>query len=224
MKPEVVGYIRVSSRQQDLATQRSALENASERRGEKITRWYQEKMSATKSTSRPALDEVRNAARLGAVSRLYVFRLDRLARSGIRDTLDVVEEFQRHGVKVVTIADGFDMEGPAAQVVIAVLAWAAQMETLAMRERIFAARTRIEAKGGRWGRPARVDAKTMDKMVALRKRGKTIRAIAVAVKIPKAVVGRALFRWDAGKLSRKPLRKSDPKPTGKRGAQPPASR
>ena len=64
MKPEVVGYIRVSSRQQDLATQRSALENASERRGEKITRWYQEKMSATKSTSRPALDEVRNAARM----------------------------------------------------------------------------------------------------------------------------------------------------------------
>ena len=56
------------------------------------------------------------------------------------------------------MADGFSLDGPAAEVVLAVMAWAAKMERLAIAERISAARERIESEGGRWGRPSRVDA------------------------------------------------------------------
>ena len=43
--------------------------------------------------------------------RLYVFRLDRLTRSGIGGAEVVAEELTRHGCKIITVADGFDMEG-----------------------------------------------------------------------------------------------------------------
>jgi DNA invertase Pin-like site-specific DNA recombinase len=37
--------------------------------------------------------------------------LDRLRRSGIADTLQVVQELERHGCEVVSVADGFDLAG-----------------------------------------------------------------------------------------------------------------
>ena len=81
---------------------------------------------------------------------MYVFRLDRLTRSGIRDTFELVEELRGHGIEIVSVADGFDLNGPAAEVVLAVMAWAAKMERLALGERVAAARERVEAAGGSW--------------------------------------------------------------------------
>ena len=52
------------------------------------------------------------------------------------------------------MADGFDMEGPAAEVVLAVMAWASKMERLAINERISAARERLEAAGRPWDDPS----------------------------------------------------------------------
>src|SRR5256885_11211629 len=54
-----------------------------------------------------------------------------------------------------SVADGFDLAGPAAEIILAVVSWAAKLERLAINERIAAARERIEAEGGKWGRPDR---------------------------------------------------------------------
>jgi DNA invertase Pin-like site-specific DNA recombinase len=188
-----VGYLRVSSRAQDFATQKAAIERAATARGDTIGTWYSEKRSA-KLLARPELDRLRQDARAGAVARLYVYRLDRLTRSGIRDTFAVVEELRTHGCTLVSVSDGFDLEGPAAEVVLAVMAWASKMERLAINERISAARERVEAEGGRWGRPSRIDKGTGSKLFALRRAGRTIREIAVAVKVPRSTVARHLTR------------------------------
>lgn len=58
---------------------------------------------------------------------------------------EVVEELRAHGCQVVAVADGFDLEGPAAEVVLAVMAWAAKVERLSINERIASARDRLEA-------------------------------------------------------------------------------
>jgi DNA invertase Pin-like site-specific DNA recombinase len=186
-----VAYVRVSSRAQDDATQRSAVERAAAARGDSIATWYAEKKSA-KTMAREALQRLRNDARAGHVQRLYVFRVDRLARSGIRDMFEIVEELRRHGVEIVTIADGFSLDGPAAEVVLAVMAWAAKMERLAIGERISAARERIEAEGGRWGRPRRVDGPTLERARAMRTEGRPVRAIAMALRVPRSTIARAL--------------------------------
>lgn len=80
-----VAYLRVSSRAEDFATQKAAIERAATARGDTIGTWYSEKRSG-KLLARPELDRLRRDARAGAVRRLFVYRLDRLIRSGIRDT------------------------------------------------------------------------------------------------------------------------------------------
>lgn len=183
-------YVRVSSKAQDLAMQRAAIERAAAARGDKVTTWYSEKRSG-KVLVRPELDRLRADARAGFVRRLYVFRLDRLTRSGIRDTFDVIDDFRRHGVQLLTVSDGFDLDGPAAEVVLAVMAWAAKMERLAINERISAARERLREQGRAWGRPSRVSPEQREKIVTLRREGRSIRAIAMALKLPKSTVARS---------------------------------
>ncbi len=186
-------YVRVSSRSQDYATQRDALKRAAKARGDRIKDWFEEKRTA-KKLERPALQSLRDAVRAGEVSKLYVFRLDRLTRSGIRDTLGLLEELQHGGCTVVTVGDGFDLggQGIVGQVVVAVMAWAASMERLALGERIAAARVRVEKSGGHWGRPVRVDRNLAKQMADLRAQGKTIRYIAAALKTPRSTVDAVL--------------------------------
>jgi DNA invertase Pin-like site-specific DNA recombinase len=171
--------------------QKAAIERAAAARGDTIEVWYSEKRSG-KSLARPELDRLRADARAGRVERVYLFRLDRLTRSGIRDTFEAVEELRAAGTDIVTVADGFSLNGPAAEVILAVMAWAAKMERLAINERISAARERVEAEGGRWGRPSRFTNEDRAHIVAMRNEGRTIREIAVAIKAPRSTVARAL--------------------------------
>jgi DNA invertase Pin-like site-specific DNA recombinase len=97
-------------------------------------------------------------------------------------------------VELVSVSDGFALDGPAAEVVLAVMAWAAKMERLAINERISAARERVEAEGGSWGRPRKVDHRSREKMIAMKNTGKSIREIAMAMKIPKSTVARVVSR------------------------------
>jgi putative DNA-invertase from lambdoid prophage Rac len=188
-----VAYVRVSSRAQDLATQRSAIEKAAAGHGDTITGWFAEKKSG-KALARPELDRLRALVRAKRVSKLYLFRLDRLTRSGIRDTFEVIEELRAHGVQVVSVSDGFALDGPAAEVILAVIAWAAKMERLAINERISAARERLEAEGRQWGRPSRLTEADRARLRALRKQGRSVREIAVAMRIPRSTIARALAR------------------------------
>jgi DNA invertase Pin-like site-specific DNA recombinase len=104
----------------------------------------------------------------------------------------VVEELRRHGVQLISVSDGFDLEGPAAEIVLAVMAWASKMERVAINERISAARERVEAEGRSWGRPRRLDEAAVARARALRAEGRTLREIAVAMKVPKSTLDLAL--------------------------------
>lgn len=186
-------YLRVSTEKQDWRLQRDAVTRAAAARGERIPKryWFEEKKTGS-TIDRPVLQRLRMAVRAGVVGRVYVFKIDRLTRSGIRDTLAVVEEFRRGGCELVSVADGFDLSGPAAEVVLAVMAWAAQMERRAIGDRIKAARVRVEAAGGRWGRPRRIDPTTLERARAMVKKKKTLREIAQALKVPRSTLSDAL--------------------------------
>lgn len=185
---DVAAYVRVSSRSQSCEMQRDAIQRAARARGDRVRFWFEEKASAG-SLNRGQLSNVREKVRLGLVTKLYVYRLDRLARTGIRDTLAILEELRGAGCHVLTVADGFALDhGPTADVVIAVIAWAAQMERAARGERIASARKRIEAEGGTWGRPRRVTDAQVKKIRAMARRGMMLRDICVSVKVPRSTV------------------------------------
>lgn len=187
---EAHAYLRVSSKAQNHATQSAAIERAATTRGDTIAVTYSEKRSG-KSMARPELDRVRADARAGRIRRLYVFKYDRLCRSGVRDLLNILEELRACGVEVIAVADVVDLNGPAAEMILAALAFAARLEREAINDRISAARERVEGEGGKWGRPKRLDAAAVALVHQLRAEGRTLRQVAIALKIPLATVARA---------------------------------
>jgi DNA invertase Pin-like site-specific DNA recombinase len=191
----VAAYVRVSSRSQSDEMQRDGIARLAQARGDEVVTWYAEKASA-RSLQRPVLNQLRSDVRTGLVRKVYVWRLDRLIRTGIRDMLDLIEQFERGGAELVTVSDGFDMGGPGRDIVIAVMAWAAEMERLAIGERIAAAIERTRMRGETWGRPPGFSAHKARRVVELKNSGKTIRAIAMALKLPKSTVGRILKSAD----------------------------
>jgi DNA invertase Pin-like site-specific DNA recombinase len=211
----VAAYVRVSSETQDAAMQRSAIERASLARGDVISVWLDEKRSA-RTMKRPVLDQLRQLVREGVIRRVYVWRLDRLCRSGIRDMLDLVDELRRHGCELVSLTDGFDLSGPAAEGLLAMMAFCAKLEHVAITERRAAARERILAEGGTWGRPRRTSAATETRVHSLYEQGRTVREISAALKIPRATVGRCLKRPPpngAAPAAKKRARRSSVPPT-----------
>lgn len=188
-----LAYIRVSSRQQDYATQRHAIERFAALRGDSIVEWRAEKKSA-KTMDRPELKRLMSEAKAGALRgrRLYLYRLDRLTRTGIKDTLQAIEDLRGGGVELVSLQDGIDLIGPHAEIIIATMAWASQMERLATNERIAAARERLEREGRPWGRPSRLSAEEVEKIVCMHMSGKSTRSISMALKVHRSVVARAI--------------------------------
>jgi DNA invertase Pin-like site-specific DNA recombinase len=195
-----VAYLRVSSKAQSWEMQRDAIKREAEERGHMIASWYTEKVSG-KSLRRPELDALRADARDGKLGRIYLFRLDRLTRSGVADTFHVVNELRNHGVAIVTVSEHLTIK-PAggttpdvtSDVLLFAFALAAQIERTAINERIAAARTRVEAEGGTWGRPRRVQGAPLVTMRAMKQDGKTVRQIAAAMGVPRSTVARALSR------------------------------
>lgn len=218
MKRVTAAYVRVSSDGQSDRSQRSAIRRAAAARGHDVARWYAETASATDTGPRLELERVRLAAKRGELARLYVFALDRLTRRGIPEMFRLVHELARHGCLVISLNDPFDFEGPAGELLLAVAAWGAKQEARRLGERMRAARARVEAAGGAWGRPRRMTAELAARVWALRAKGKSVRQIAVALKIPRATVHDEL-RTASGKPPQKSTRPSPPKTPQKRGAK-----
>jgi DNA invertase Pin-like site-specific DNA recombinase len=65
----------------------------------------------------------------------------------LNQTFEVVEELRQTGAELVTVADGLTLDGPAAEITLAVIAWAAKMERFAINERIAAARQSPDPPG-----------------------------------------------------------------------------
>jgi DNA invertase Pin-like site-specific DNA recombinase len=189
----VAAYVRVSTAGQDTSSQRDALTRAARARGHTIGRWFEERQGGG-TLRRPVLAEVRGAARRGELGTLYVFRIDRLTRSGVPDTFRLMQELTEAGCNVVSVADGLpDTRGPWGDVVLAVLAAAAQIELGALRERIAAARERVRARGGTWGRAPRIHRSEWPRLLELAKTHST-RELARRLKVPRTSVQRALGR------------------------------
>lgn len=196
----IAGFVRVSSRAQNAKTQRATISTAATARGETIGQWFAETMTG-RTMKRPKLDELRAAVRTGIVRRIYTFKIDRFTRSGVGDTFALLREFNNAGCEVIAVVDNLHLrpgsEDVQTEVFLFALGLAAKLERLAIAERISAARDRVEAEGGHWGRPRRMDHATIQKARALKRDGMTIRQIAARLKTPRATVARTLSRKPA---------------------------
>jgi DNA invertase Pin-like site-specific DNA recombinase len=135
-----IGYLRVSTKDQNLELQKDAL------LGYGCERLFEEKVSAL-SKVRPELDRLLDNLRPG--DEVVVWRLDRLGRS-LKDLIRIVDEFKKLDVSFVSINDKMDTSSPHGRLVFNFFASIAEYERELIRERTIAG---IEAarKQGRIG-------------------------------------------------------------------------
>jgi len=181
-------YLRVSTSGQDTELQRQAIERAALARGDAELAWFEDTGSG-RSWERPALAQLKAAIFRGEVGRLYVFKLDRLSRMGVVDTSKLVGAIHAAGCELISLSEGFDFASPGVgALLVAMLAFAAELEWSAQQDRLTAARETRRRAGKSWGRPPKNSGALRARILELRGEGRSIRAISMALKVPKSTV------------------------------------
>lgn len=121
-----IGYIRVSSLDQNLDRQKAALDEY------KIEKWYSEKASGKNTADRPVLNEMLDFVREGDI--VYVMDFSRLARSVV-DLLQIEKRLRDKKVKLVTIKEHVDTATPEGRLMMTVVGAIAEFERTMIRER-----------------------------------------------------------------------------------------
>lgn len=187
-------YLRVSSQSQDIRSQEPDLQTWAKAQAEPVT-WFKDKFTGTQMT-RPGLDKLLAEARAGKISRVVVWRLDRLGRTA-RGLLALLDELQALGVGFVSLREGIDLATPAGRLMLVVLAGVSQYETEVRRERQLAGIAKAKAEGKRWGgrKPGTRIRLTQEKEALIRQlhaEGKAVAAIARLVGLSRKSVYKAL--------------------------------
>ncbi|MDT6962245.1 recombinase family protein [Cupriavidus sp. SZY C1] len=140
---KIIGYARVSTVDQTLDLQRDALRAAG------ASDIYEDKASG-KNADRPELLHCLRAIREGDT--LVVWRLDRLGRNA-QDLIRIVNDLAHRGVKLRSLKESIDTEGPAGKLVFHMFAVLAEFERELVRERTVAGLAAARARGRNGGRP-----------------------------------------------------------------------
>jgi DNA invertase Pin-like site-specific DNA recombinase len=176
----IIGYARVSTTDQDLSIQKSALKAA----GCDVVR--AEKRSGTTTQGRDELKTVLDFLRSGDV--LMVTRIDRLARS-IGDLQDIVRDVRARGASLKATEQPIDTSTAAGKCFLDMLGVFAEFETNLRRERQMEGIAKAKAAGVYKGRPASIDAARVRELKA---DGVGPSEIAKTLKIGRASVYRVL--------------------------------
>jgi DNA invertase Pin-like site-specific DNA recombinase len=159
----LIGYARVSTRDQHLNLQQDALRAAG---CEKI---FLDEVSGTVA-SRPGLDKLKEQLRSGDT--LVVWRLDRLGRS-IRDLIDWITKLEHEGVGFQSLQESIDTTTSNGKLVFHLFAALAEFERNLIGERTRAGLDAARARGKKGGRPEALDAEKRKLLIDLYEQKKT---------------------------------------------------
>lgn len=138
----LIGYVRVSTNDQNTALQRDALE----RSGCELI--FEDKMSG-RTAERPGLKKL--LKRLSPEDTLVVWKLDRLGRS-MRNLVILVEELKQRSVNFRSLTDSIDTSTPMGRFFFHVMGALAEMERELIVERTRAGLVAARAQGRIGGR------------------------------------------------------------------------
>lgn len=120
-----VGYVRVSTAEQNLERQLETLEKY------EIEKLYREKVSA-KDTNREQLQMMLDFVREG--DEVYVVDFSRLSRS-VADLLNIVDMLDRKQVRLVSVKENLDTDTPTGRLMLTVIGAIAEFERQNILER-----------------------------------------------------------------------------------------
>jgi DNA invertase Pin-like site-specific DNA recombinase len=181
----IIGYARVSTKDQDTALQEEALRKAG------VERLFIETASGARE-DRPELARMLNLAREGDT--ITVWRLDRLARS-IRHLIEIAADLQKRGIHLRSLCDNIDTSTASGELHFHMLAALAQFERKLIQERVRAGLEAAWASGSVSGRKPMDHAENSAKLelaLTLVRGGKSVTAAARTAGIGRSTVYRYL--------------------------------
>jgi DNA invertase Pin-like site-specific DNA recombinase len=141
-------YIRVSTEHQNESLQRDAIQTWANAHGVQPA-VYVDHFSG-RTMDRPGWRNLEGALRAGRITRLVVWKLDRLGRttSGLAHLFD---ELKERGVALESLTEGFDLAKPMGRLVADILASVAAYETEVRGERVRAGMRAARRRGKVFG-------------------------------------------------------------------------
>lgn len=139
----LIGYMRVSTVEQNLELQRDALEAAG------CERIYDDTCSGS-VTDRPGLAKALDHLRAGDA--LVVWKLDRIGRS-LGHVVELVDGLHKKGIGLKVLTGGIDTTSSTGRLVFGIFATLAEFERDLIRERTMAGLAAARARGRTGGRP-----------------------------------------------------------------------
>lgn len=178
--PNLIGYARVSTDDQNLDMQIEALRRA----GVAPINIFAEKVSGV-AKRRPELDFALKQCRHG--STFVVWKLDRVGRS-LLHLLQFLQKLDAAGVGFKSLQDSIDTTTPVGRMILSVMGAIAEFERGLIVERTRAGVVRAQERGVRFGQPAKITPEIEAEMEALIADGEPISLIAKRYKVAVATV------------------------------------
>jgi DNA invertase Pin-like site-specific DNA recombinase len=184
----LVGYARVSTRDQNASMQEAALGKAG------CERIFVETASGA-TAKRVELQKALEFVRKGDC--LVVWKLDRLGRS-LRDLIEIVSIMKDGGVRLRSLTERIDTTTPAGEMFFHLIGAMAQMERDLIRERTQEGLLRARALGRLNGRPKKLKGERLEAAKAMLQSGMPYSQAAKALEVSRGTLYRAC-PWEAMK-------------------------
>jgi DNA invertase Pin-like site-specific DNA recombinase len=177
----LIGYARVSTQDQNLDLQFSALTKAG------CEKLYQDKISGARN-NRPGLQQALDDLRKGDT--LVVWKLDRLGRT-VKGLIDLINQLHEKGTHFKSITDNVDTSTPSGRFFFHMMASLAQMERELVAERTKAGLAVAKSLGRVGGRKRKMTKSKIESAKKLLASGIATKDVAhnLGVSIP------TLYRW-----------------------------
>ena len=172
----LIGYARVSTKDQNATLQTDALKKAG---CEKI---FEDKITG-KHLNREGLEKAMDMLRAGDT--LVVWRLDRLARS-LKDLITLINQLEENKIGFKSITESIDTTTPSGRLIFHIFGALAEFERNLNRERTMAGLEVARARGRKGGRRQKLSGKQKALAIKLHKdKENSIADICQALKISK---------------------------------------
>jgi len=154
----VLGYARVSSKDQDLEIQMNEIKKFCNYRGFELVRMFTDKASG-KDINRDGFQDMLLAIHKKTfdADAVVVFKIDRMGRS-LKNLIDILEDFSKNQIQFISISDNMDTTLPMGKLMFQIVGAFAEYERIVINERTRLGIDQALKDGVRFGRPRkRVD-------------------------------------------------------------------
>ncbi|RJR13718.1 recombinase family protein [Candidatus Parcubacteria bacterium] len=187
MKPYVAAYLRVSSRngRQTTDSQRHAIKAYVQTHRLKPVKYFEDKATG-RNEQRPAFQTMMDEARQGKLSKIIVWKMDRIGRTAI-ETIRTIQELMSLSVDIHVITQGLTFDkSPYSMFLIQLFSCLSELESSQISERIRAGLDVARENGVKLGR--RNDHKKRAKLIKWQAQGVAVKIQAQRLGISRSAI------------------------------------